>query len=133
MKALQQDPDATAVLGRQPALVKWTPSNPFTWYGSIIEGERFTAEQHRTLISRGVDPVTVPALTVKRQAKREEYVFGRDVLAPRFEMECPIVGKAKDGRVRVVAPNGDVTLVQPDGWGHRPFRLPDMYRLAATI
>ena len=132
MKALQQDPDATEVLGRQPALVKWIPSNPFAWYGSIIEGQRFTRQQIDALISRGMDPVTVPAMTVKRQARREEHWFSTRELAPRFEMECPIIGKVKDGRVRVIAPIGDPKLVQPDGWSHRPFRLPDFYRLEAA-
>ena len=132
MKALHQDPDATEVLGRQPALVKWTPSNPFAWYGSIIEGQRFTRQQHEALISRGMDPVTAPAMTVKRQAQRTEHWFPSNVLAPLFEMECPLIGKVKDGRIRVIAPNGAPKLVHPDGWGHRPFRLPDCYRLEAA-
>lgn len=120
------DPN-TPPIGRQPALAKWTPSAPFLWYGSIVEGERFTQEQHAQLIRRGLSAADVPTMTVKRQAKREEHYWPFTELPPVFAFECPIIGKRGD-KVKVIAPNGDAKLVAADGWAHRPYRIPrDMW------
>ena len=124
MRALHHDPDARPVLGRQPDVRKLTPSKPFAWYGTWEEGHRFSRFQEAALMKRGADPLTAPAMLVKRQAKREEHVWPFTELPPLFAMECPVIGKAADGRVRVIAPDGSLKLVFASGWSHRPFRQP---------
>ena len=123
MRALHRDPDATVVLGRQPEVRHIAPSKTYPWYGFWEEGHRFSVEQERALIRSGADPVTAPSLIVKRQARHEEYSWPFNELPPRFEFECPVIGRRGE-KVKVIAPNGDTKLVFENGWSHRPYRQP---------
>lgn len=118
------------IIGRQPVAYLITPSAArFPWYGtieggektgfgghSITGGQRFTNEQARECISRGLDVLTAPAMTVRRNSTMNEIWCGFRDLRPVYEFECPIIRKMADGRVRVIAPSGDEKLVEADGW-----------------
>jgi hypothetical protein len=117
------------IIGRQPATIYVTPSKaPSCWYGSIrggvktgfgghsvTGGDRFTVEQVRALISRGIDVLTAPAMKVQRNAADHEIYSGLGLPAV-YQFECPILSTRADGRVRVIAPNGAEKLVEADGW-----------------
>lgn len=118
------------VIGRQPASWLVTPSkSPYPWYGTIEDGEktgfdghsikggrRFTNEQARECMSRGLDVLTAPAMTVRRNVGLLELSLGTIRPVPVYEFECPIIRKLADGRVRVIAPSGVEKLVEADGW-----------------
>lgn len=118
------------IIGRQPASYRLAPSAArFPWYGtieggegvgfgghSIAGGQRFTNEQARECISRGLDVLTAPALTVRRNVGILELSVGTFRPLPVYQFECPIVHKMADGRVRVIAPSGAEKLVEADGW-----------------
>ena len=118
------------IIGRQPANYLITPSKPRpAWYGtieggektgfgghSITGGQRFTNEQARECISRGLDVLTAPAMTVRRNSTTDETWIGAHQLRPVYQFECPIIRKMADGRVRVIAPSGAEKLVEADGW-----------------
>ncbi|TCP91862.1 hypothetical protein C8J42_103554 [Sphingomonas sp. PP-CE-1A-559] len=118
------------VIGRQPAAWLVTPSKtPYAWYGTIEDGEkvgfgghsikggrRFTNEQARECMSRGLDVLTAPAMTVRRNVGILELSLGTFRPLPVYEFECPIIRKLADGRVRVIAPSGAEKLVEGDGW-----------------
>jgi hypothetical protein len=118
------------VIGRQPASFLITPSKPRpAWYGtieggektgfgghSIIGGQRFTNEQARECISRGMDVLTEPAMTVQRNVGMLELTPGPPGLPSVYQFECPIIRKLADGRVRVIAPSGAEKIVEGDGW-----------------
>lgn len=110
------------IVGRQPAVIYITPSQPNPWYGTIVEGQRFTAQQVYWLRVKGIDHETVEAMTVMRQATDREYYWGPGQQAPEFHFECPVLGRRADGRVKVMAPAGDVKLVFGDGWVRRPHK-----------
>lgn len=117
------------VIGRQPARILVTPSaTPYAWYGSIrggmktgfgdhsiTGGDRFTEQQVEGLISRGLDVLTAPAITVRRNAGDREMSWSFLELPPVYEFECPILSRRADGRVRVIAPSGAEQLVEADG------------------
>lgn len=139
MRQLQQDPNKHPV-GRQPLNYILAPSKAgtYSWYGDIIGpvegrlafdgGERFTREQQAALIKLGRDIPTAPAMTVKRQATYQEIWRGPYDLPEVFAFECPLLGETRiDGKVRVITPNGSKAWVFPDGWSHRPYRLPAVY------
>ena len=118
------------IIGRQPASYRLAPSAArFPWYGtieggaltgfgghSITGGKRFTNEQARECISRGLDVLTAPAMTVRRNVGILELSVGTFRPVPVYEFQCPIVRKMADGRVRVIAPSGAEKLVEADGW-----------------
>ncbi len=118
------------VIGRQPATFLITPSKRRpAWYGtidggektgfgghSIIGGQRFTNEQARECISRGLDVLTAPAMTVRRNVGMLELCLGTRGIPPVYEFQCPIIRKLADGRVRVIAPSGAEKIVEGDGW-----------------
>lgn len=118
------------IIGRQPATYLVTPSKARpAWYGTIEGGEktgfgghsitgglRFTNEQARECISRGLDVLTAPALTVRRHPSMDEIWCGAHQAKPVYQFECPIIRRMADGRVRVIAPSGVEKLVEADGW-----------------
>ncbi|KQN12028.1 hypothetical protein [Sphingomonas sp. Leaf28] len=118
------------IIGRQPATYLITPSKPRpAWYGtieggektgfgghSITGGKRFTNEQARECISRGLDVLTAPAITVKRNSSIDEIWSGAHGPRPVYQFECPIIRRMADGRVRVIAPSGVEKIVEADGW-----------------
>ena len=133
------------VIGRQPASFLITPSKPRpAWYGtieggektgfgghSIIGGQRFTNEQARECISRGLDVLTAPAMTVRRNVGMLELCLGTRGIPPVYEFQCPIIRKLADGRVRVIAPSGAEKIVEGDGWTS-PYRKGGMGRSMAA-
>ncbi|MDQ2762169.1 MAG: hypothetical protein M3Y22_01320 [Pseudomonadota bacterium] len=133
MRGLHHDPD-TPPVGRQPSRVQIAPSKSYPWYGSIrggtsekfgvTGGERFTTQQQAALIQQGRDILTAESLLVKRQANDNELCWALGDLPPVYAFECPVLGRRKDGKVKVVSPSGDVKHVLPDGWAHRPYRRP---------
>ena len=119
------DPD-TPPIGRQPDRIVIIPSKRQPWYGAIIDGRRFTRQQQNALIERGADIATAHAMTVKRQATHREMWWPTGQLPPVFAFECPIVGRRANGRVSVIAPDGQPVGVFSDGWAHRPYRRPKL-------
>jgi len=117
------------ILGRQPVKIHWTPSKPLSpWCGairgghktgfgdhSIAGGDRFTEQQVEGLISRGIDILTAPAMTVQRNAPDADIASGTG-LPGVYQFECPIISRRADGRVRVIAPDGSERNVEADGW-----------------
>jgi hypothetical protein len=144
MKPLGERPMGE-IIGRQPASYIVTPSKArFPWYGtieggektgfgghSITGGQRFTNEQARECISRGLDVLTAPAMTVRRNVGIMELSVGTFRPVPVYQFECPIIRKMADGRVRVIAPSGDEKLVEADGWT-APYRKRTVSRKMAA-
>jgi hypothetical protein len=129
------DPN-TKVLGRQPSIMKWTPSKGLPWYygdirgfteenGAQIGGERFTVEQQLSMAVHGIAPDTRQTMTVYRQATDQEWWWGSGSLPPRFAFECPIVTLRPDLRLTIIAPDGRTMPVYQDGWAKRPNCKPD--------
>ena len=69
----------------------------------------------RSLISRGIDVLTAPAMKVQRNAADHEIYSGLGLPAV-YQFECPILSTRADGRVRVISPSGGEKLVEADGW-----------------
>lgn len=108
------------MLGRQPAVLYITPSQPNPWYGGITAGKRFTREQELALAHLGINPGDAEAITVKRQATDREYSWPMGQLPPEFHFECPVLHRRPDGRVKVLSPAGFAKIVFDDGWIRRP-------------
>jgi hypothetical protein len=108
------------VLGRQPEVLHVTPSKPNAWYGTIVEGQRFTRQQLAVLERRSIDPAAVEAISVTRNATSREMYWPSGTVPPVFQFDCPVVHRRADGRVRVIAPNGEEKLVYADGWTTPP-------------
>jgi len=133
MKSLHHDPD-TPPVGRQPTHPRLVPSKPYPWYGSIrgaepgqlgvTGGDRFTEQQKAALIEQGRDVPTAEGMLVKRQANDNELDWGLYRLPPVYAFECPVIGRRKDGKVKVISPSGVIKYVGADGWAHRPFLRP---------
>jgi len=117
------------IIGRQPATCYITPSKPNPWYGTIIGGvadklavsggERFTAEQLRILRELGLDPATVDAITVTRNATQRELYWSKLSPTPQFQFDCPVLDRRADGRISIVAPAGLAETVDADGFAGR--------------
>lgn len=107
-------------LGRQPDIMKITPSSPNIWWGTIVEDRRFTVQQEAKLITLGKNPVTCEAIEVKRNATDREMFWGDTDLPPFYAMMCPVVSRRADGKIKVITPSGDNKLVNADGWSGRP-------------
>ncbi len=129
------DPDAMTPVGRQPALRVSTPSGPNPWHGTIIGyevvgsaqvgGERFTGEQGRTLREMGLDPDTVEVITVRRQATPREWGNPDTGCLPDvFAFECPVVGRRRDGKIKVISPIGNLNWIESTGWTSPPKTTP---------
>lgn len=129
------NPDDIEVIGRQPATRIIIPSKPNPWYGTIVGyerdnlaqkgGRRFTEEQERALIERGMDPLTCETITVKRQACGvTEITPMLNTVQPVFAFDCPVIGRRKDGKIKIIAPIGDAKFVRADGWAHPPKTRP---------
>lgn len=131
------DPN-TPPIGRQPYAILIAPSRRYPWYGQIVGahvvtgptgpiayagGERFTNQQVDAVRKLGLDPTTIATMMVKRQALKDELWIPLGQLPPVFAFDCPVIGNWR-GKVRVIAPDGQKSLVFPDGWGHRPIRIP---------
>lgn len=105
-----------AVIGRQPEVTYMTPSNPYPWYGVIVEGSEFTGQQLHALKVRGIDPDACEAVEVRREATTRELWWPSTRPPPVYAFRCPVVCRRADGMVDVIAPYGDVKRVQGDGW-----------------
>ncbi|WP_454280547.1 hypothetical protein [Sphingomonas sp. Marseille-Q8236] len=125
-------------IGRQPMVRRKAPSVRTPWYGDIagyqivdgaqVGGERWTTEQQAALIERGMDLLTCPAMFVRRQSVGEEVCPTLGDLPAVYEFECPVIGKGQRGKakskIKVIAPDGQPSLVHADGWAHFPRRRP---------
>lgn len=117
------------ILGRQPEVLYFTPSRPNPWYGTIVEGERFTVEQSRELTKRGLDARTVETMTVKRNCTSREMYFPLGVPVPEYHFECPVLGRRADGWVSVITPMGATKYVAPNGYiNGRPATIRSAFR-----
>ncbi len=137
---IHMDPNKEPI-GRQALNAVWTPSKAmFPWFGTIrnsektklafVGGDRLTIEQEAALIELGMDILTTPTMTVKRQALYAELTRGCYSLPEVFAFECPLTGKTRaDGKIQVVTPAGGLAYVFADGWAVRPYRTPAIYSL----
>lgn len=127
------DPN-TMPIGRQPSVRQVAPSIRTPWYGNVtgyrevngiqVDGDRWTTQQVKAILERGLDPLTCEAMTVRRQAVGSEVWTPVDQLPAVFAFDCPVIQRMADGKVKVIAPDGQPKLVRPDGWGHPPRRRP---------
>lgn len=104
-------------VGRQPETVQIVPSRPNPWYGGIVDGDELTRQQRWAIGQRNLGDA--PLVTVRRLASSREYWWPTGTgktQRPYFEFQCPIARRRRDGRIYVVAPGGEVKLVQADGW-----------------
>lgn len=114
------------ILGRQPAIMKCTPSRANAWYGTIIGGEigrlgvsggeRFTAQQTYALRDLGWSPDTVETITVTRNATWAEAYWPKTSPTPQYQFDCPVISRRRDGRVNIISPSGLAETVAADGW-----------------
>jgi len=129
-------PNDRPIVGRQAIMVKLTPSKSQPWYGTItgdvdrsgiaqVGGDRFTAEQVAALRSRGLNGQEIEVVLVRREAPTDEIWVGLRHYCCVLGMECPVLERrARDGKIKVIAPSGEAKWVRPDGWCHTPRRLP---------
>ena len=127
------DPN-TPPIGRQPSVRQVAPSIRTPWYGNVtgyrevhgiqVDGDRWTTQQAAAILSRGLDPLTCEAMTVRRQAVGEEVWTPVGQLPAVFAFDCPIIQQMADGQIKVIAPDGEPKIVRADGWGHPPRRRP---------
>ncbi|WP_419808359.1 hypothetical protein [Sphingomonas sp.] len=114
------------MLGRRPAMVKWTPSKPLPWWlGGWREGHDFTIEQEERLIQLGRDPVTAERMTVRRE--QDLYTEGAPNLntwIPIYEFACPVLARRADDKVTIIAPDGTTKHIRADGWAAKPSSYP---------
>ncbi len=119
--------------GRQPDVLHITPSKPNPWYGTIVPGEKFTAEQMAELAARRLSCVEM--ITVRREATDREMYWPIGAWAPVYAFDCPVIGQRVEkftidgrqitlARPKVIAPNGEAKLIRADGWVRRPSRSP---------
>ena len=121
-------------IGRQPMVRQAAPSVRTPWYGNIeryrevdgiqVGGDRWTTQQAAAILSRGLDPLTCEAMTVRRQAVGEEVWTPVGQMPAVFAFDCPIIRCMAEGEVKVIAPDGQPKIVRGDGWGHPPRRRP---------
>lgn len=108
---------------RQPEEVVLTPSNWSPWYGWCDAGQRFTRTQLYALKQAGRDPAAVETITVFREATQREMYWPKNQPPPVYQFDCPVTGRMRDGRVRVIAPSGEGKIVLGSGWVREPSRL----------
>lgn len=122
------------VIGRQPSFIQINPSRQYPWYGAIVGGqvvgfgghsitggERFTEQQIATLRKRKLAADKVEAMAVRRNSTDREIYCPLNQLRGVYEFECPVVSRQADGRCRIIAPSGEIKLVEADGWTE-PYR-----------
>lgn len=109
---------------RQPDHVVISPSgwSPWIGWGETLQS-RFTRAQVSEMKRKGIDTESPTAITVFREATQREMVWGRGDAPPVFQFDCPVLSTTRDGRLRVIAPNGDVKIVLRNGWAHEPHHL----------
>ena len=105
---------APNIIGRQPEVCYFTPSKPNPWYGTIIEGRRYTGEQLRALDALKVHPDKVASITVRRNATTREMWWPQGGTPPQYEFECPVRVRRGD-RVQVISPAGLHVWINADG------------------
>ncbi|WP_084581826.1 hypothetical protein [Sphingomonas azotifigens] len=110
---------------RQPAQLVITPSNQSPWVGwPNSPGDRFTRAQVSAMKRNGIDPETHAVfVTVFREATTREMYWPRGDAPPVFQFDCPVLSTTSDGRLRVIAPSGDVKIVLRNGWVKEPSYL----------
>jgi hypothetical protein len=101
------------ILGRQPETLWITPSRPNPWYGSIVEGQRFTMQQVQALRSLGTDPETAEAVTVTRNATTREMYWPKSSEPPCYQFECPVLARRR-GRISIISPSGITVTIDAD-------------------
>lgn len=101
---------------RQPDTIVINPSRSYPWYGCWTEGDRLTHGQRAALASRAIDADTVEIITVRRHATTQEMWWPTNQPPPVFEFDCPVLGRQRDGRIRIIAPSGEQALIEGDGW-----------------
>jgi hypothetical protein len=109
---------------RQPAQLVITPSNQSPWVGWLdAQGDRFTRAQVSAMKRNDIDPQTHAVfVTVFREATTREMYWARGAAPPVFQFDCPVMSVTADGRLRVIAPSGDVKIVLKNGWVKMPSR-----------
>lgn len=118
-------------IGRQPQRVVIAPSRSYPWYGNAVADDPLTTQQRFELDKRRL-PQDTERMTVYRQASQQEMYWPQGSAPPVFEFECPVLGRRAGGgrgidKIKVLAPNGEVKMVFPDGWVSRPHRLNRTY------
>lgn len=116
-------PQQRACLGRQPGLQLVTPSKPNPWFGTAAEGDRYTVQQLHEMARLKLDPEVVESILVKRLSSYKENWWPKGGLTPFYQFECPVLGRLRDGRVKILAPAGLPMIVFGDGWATRPNEL----------
>lgn len=107
---------------RQPAHIVISPSgwSPWIGWGDTPE-DRFTRQQVWAMKQRALDPEAPDrVITVYREATTREEHVPRGGTPSVFQFDCPVLSDTKDGRLRVIAPNGDTKIVRKDGWADEP-------------
>jgi hypothetical protein len=99
------------------------PSRPDPWFGRWAPGSVLTEEQLDQLAQRGLDPDT-EQLDVHVSVSQAQLWVPLGDKRPWRLIPCPIVGRMKDGRLKVVAPNGERKLVWPTGELRKPWLWP---------
>jgi hypothetical protein len=108
---------------RQPDKLVVTPSNQSPWVGYIDEDDRFTRAQRAAMSMRNIvvsDLLFV--VTVFREATTREMWWASTAAPPVFQFDCPVLQVLGDGRLKVIAPSGDVKIVLANGWVRTPSR-----------
>ncbi|KTF68655.1 hypothetical protein ATB93_13090 [Sphingomonas sp. WG] len=110
---------------RQRDKIVIAPSNQSPWVGWLdAPGDRFTRAQVGAMKGNGIDPDTHGVfVTVFREATSREMYWPRGVAPPVFQFDCPVLSVTRDGRLRVIAPSGDVKIVLRNGWVKEPSYL----------
>ncbi len=107
---------------RQPEHINLSPSGWSPWIGwGNSPADRFTRAQVGGMKDLGIDPETHAFfVTVYREATQREDGHRRGDVPQVFQFDCPVISVTKDKRLRVIAPNGDIKIVMPDGWAAEP-------------
>lgn len=92
-----------------------TPSSPDPWFGSWDGDAILTREQLAGLKARHLDPETTERVGVTIRTTMAQLWVPLDQKQPWRLIPCPIVQLREDGRVKVIAPNGERKLVYIDG------------------
>ena len=124
----RKEPKFGPLLGRQPDVIRITPSKPYpTWSGSIVESDNLTVEQRMAIAQLGLNPDAIEIVTVHRQADCfSEVVCPANSPRPEFAFDCPVLSRGSDGRVKVIAPRGVAKFVTEEAgrlWATKPTGL----------
>lgn len=101
---------------RQPDTIVINPSRSYPWYGRWTEGDRLTHGQRAAMAKASIDADSVEIIAVRRYATAQELWWPTTQPRPVFEFDCPVLGRQRDGRIRIIAPSGEQALIQGDGW-----------------